>query len=79
MASKPRARLTTTSLTDETPQKEFLCMSSPGEVVTDPRQKAGSAVKPAEAPVGLATASAKDKRFGDEGFGSHDIKYVRAS
>ena len=54
-------------------------MSSPGEVVTDPRQNAGSAAKPVEAPVGLATASAKDKRFGDEGFGSHEIKYVRAS
>ena len=79
MASKPRARLTTASSTGETSQKGFLCTSSPAEVVTDPRQKAGSAVKPAEAPVGLATASAKDKGFGDEGFGSHEIKYVRAS
>ena len=71
--------MTTRSSTGETAQREFLCTSSLGETVTDPKQEAGGAAKLVEAPAGLATASVKGERFGDEGFGSHDIKYVRAS
>ena len=71
--------MTTASSTGETPQKRVLCTSSPGENVTDSRQEARGAAKHAETPSGLATASVEDVRFGDEGFGSHDNKCVRAS